>query len=143
MSDKKAVEEKRRQALLEHYAEAPVRRFMQIDAGYIGEEGADYVCIPDADGDVVFDACRDELQKSDWEVRIRVCYGADLRLVRRLLHKIMCYLETVDEEAFYGDVTELPAEAVLGARGWCSFSRLTGPQCDEGEEYPGWYDYHK
>lgn len=128
-------EKERKQALLNHYEGKPIQRFLQIDATTLSSNLlGDSVVVPDADGDVIFTAVRDELQTSGWDIRIRIPEGTDLKHLGRLLHKVACYLKTCQPLKF-----DAPQDAVLGAGGG-AFGRLTGDDDDEAERYPGWYD---
>lgn len=137
-------EEERKRILLDHYAEKPIRRFLQIDASQVaGQE--DDVVVGDRDGDVVFTAIRDDLQASDWDIRVRIPLGTNPKHLGRLLHKIACYLKTLDDSDFkdsnvVDDGGNIIEGAVLGP-GAGFFNRVTGTRGDEGESYPGWYDY--
>lgn len=139
-------DQERKRILLDHYAGKPIQRFLQIDASTIGPAGGDDVVVPDIEGDVIFTAFRDELQTSDWDVRIRIPEGTDPKHLGRLLHKIACYLKACyDEPLDFGE----PRDGVLGVSGmqdgvliWAEFGRLTGDDGDEAERFPGWYDQH-
>ena len=140
-------EQQRKRILLDHYAGMPIRRFLQIDASTIGPGDVDYVVVPDVDGDVVFVAVRDELQISDWDIRIRIPEGTDPKHLGRLLHKVACYLKACYDGPLEFDA---PEDTVAGTASGshaaipvvCSFGRVTGVEGDEGELYPGWYDQH-
>ena len=126
----------RKRRLLEHYREQPIQRFLQIDASHLARDEVDFVCVPDRDGDVVFYAARDELQASSWDIRIRIPEGRELTHLGRLLHKIVCFIEAQDGPFQFN----ASSDDLLGV-GAYGFSRITDREGDEGERYPGWYDY--